>query len=1208
MARSSAIRSGSIGLAGLRAALMAGVVLLPLTYPSLAEETAAARAAAIQTLLDADRPADGEAAARAALGDAMSQHGADSLEAANLNRLLGDALYAQERFAEAEPHFRAALELRGRLLGDASADTAQSANDLGLTLRNLKQFVEAEALMRLALDIRIRAFGPEHENVARSWFALARTLEDKGDNVAGAAAAGKAAEIGRKALGDTSPLVILWSGEQAAMLHNGGDLGAAETLYLKVLAVAGKELPADNTNLATFRQGLANLYRQTKRPELAEPLHRLALDARRKAYGDTSRPVATALEGLGRSLEAQNRYGDAVAAYAEALVIRGETDGSKSAAAADLHLRRGVSLLGLDRAAEAEADFRALLAIHESKGEAISEGAAHAARNIARAAARLDRDAEAETYLKRALDISEKIHGPNALYTGFDLLFLGTHYSGQQRFRDAMPLIERAVSIMDGSEGGKANAAIARAALMNIKFASGARPEAVAIGERALADITEARGHRHPDAARMMVTLAQMREMMGDFDISEKLALDAQAILHEAADGDGALIRIASLMGNIKLGQGKPAEAEEYLRQSLAARAERYGPDSAELQGAYADLGKARFVQGDFEAAVSNMERAVASIEKIASVDAATAFASRTGEIEDAAVARAAVYDHLVKAYDRLADQTGQRPLLAAKAFLTAQRVIESRAAGALAQLAQRQAAGDGALAALVRERQDLVGRWRDGDATLVGLLSKPPGQRNAQREQELRNGLSIVDTRIAAIDRELAERFPDFAGMQRPAPLDVSAVQARLGENEVLLFFADTSALERTAGETYLWAIPKRGELRWVRLPRETAELAAAVRYLRDRLGVGAEVRGAAAMAQASDDGPAAVLVAAHQIYRATLGPAADLIDGKQLVIVPSKRLAGLPFHLLVSEPISAASPDPYRDAAWVARDHAITVLPSVASLSDAGPERAAASDYRAPYIGFANPLLTGRSGTDMRAFDRQACGSGSVTAAETAIDAPPALDVLFEGGAANVDAVRALAPLPETTDEACAIAASLRGAPDAVLLGARATETAVKSLSNDGRLARTSIIHFATHGLVSGDLQGLVEPAIVLTPPQQASATDDGLLTASEVATLKLDADFVILSACNTAAGDGGGEALSGLARAFFFAGARSLMVSHWPVNSDAAVRLATHLTDELAADPKLGRSEALRRAMIAEIARGGASADPANWAPFVIVGAAR
>src|SRR5262245_66451196 len=89
------------------------------------------------------------------------------------------------------------------------------------------------------------------------------------------------------------------------------------------------------------------------------------------------------------------------------------------------------------------------------------------------------------------------------------------------------------------------------------------------------------------------------------------------------------------------------------------------------------------------------------------------------------------------------------------------------------------------------------------------------------------------------------------------------------------------------------------------------------------------------------------------------------------------------------------------------------------------------------------------------------------------------------------------------------------------------------------------------------------IAEPALLLTPPNQPSEEDDGLLTASEAALLKLDADWVVLSACNTAAGDGnatGAEALSGLARAFFYAGARALRVSHWAVDSTSTVRRVT------------------------------------------------
>src|SRR5262249_48969193 len=148
---------------------------------------------------------------------------------------------------------------------------------------------------------------------------------------------------------------------------------------------------------------------------------------------------------------------------------------------------------------------------------------------------------------------------------------------------------------------------------------------------------------------------------------------------------------------------------------------------------------------------------------------------------------------------------------------------------------------------------------------------------------------------------------------------------------------------------------------------------------------------------------------------------------------------------------------------------------------------------------------------------------------------------------------------------------------------LGSDATETVVKRTA----LADYRVVYFATHGLVAGDIKGLGEPSLALTLPKQPSELDDGLLTASEVAQLRLNADWVVLSACNTAAADKpGAEALSGLARAFFYAGARALLVSHWSIDTEAATRLTTSTFVIMKTDAKLGRAEALRNAMLASM----------------------
>lgn len=173
-----------------------------------------------------------------------------------------------------------------------------------------------------------------------------------------------------------------------------------------------------------------------------------------------------------------------------------------------------------------------------------------------------------------------------------------------------------------------------------------------------------------------------------------------------------------------------------------------------------------------------------------------------------------------------------------------------------------------------------------------------------------------------------------------------------------------------------------------------------------------------------------------------------------------------------------------------------------------------------------------------------------------------------------------------------------------DAVVLRAAATETEVKRMT----LSNSRVVAFATHGAMAGEMKGLAEPALVLTPPTEPTELDDGLLTASEIAQLKLDADWVILSACNTAAGDGtpGAEGLSGLAKAFIYAGARTLLVSHWPVASEPTVVITTRMLSE-SAKPGVGRAEAHRRAMLAYLADPAnlAIAHPAYWAGFAVIG---
>ena len=300
-----------------------------------------------------------------------------------------------------------------------------------------------------------------------------------------------------------------------------------------------------------------------------------------------------------------------------------------------------------------------------------------------------------------------------------------------------------------------------------------------------------------------------------------------------------------------------------------------------------------------------------------------------------------------------------------------------------------------------------------------------------------------------------------------------------------------------------------------------------------------------------------------------------------------------------------------------WLVRNHALTVLPSVSSLK-ALRRFAKPSGASKPLIGFGNPLLDGDQDHPLYgnyykkqaalAREKQRCGETTIRDRIASLLGLRGGVARIEtrGGLADLDQLRTQQPLPETADELCTVARNLKADASEVLLGAGATEHKVKALSASGALANYRIVHFATHGALAGQINGASEPGLILSPPVEATEDDDGYLSASEIAGLKLDADWVILSACNTAAGGAkGAEALSGLARAFFYAQARAMLVSHWAVNSDVTVKLITGAVSRLAADKTMGRAEAMRQAMLALIDNGGPEAHPAYWAPFVVVG---
>ena len=489
---------------------------------------------------------------------------------------------------------------------------------------------------------------------------------------------------------------------------------------------------------------------------------------------------------------------------------------------------------------------------------------------------------------------------------------------------------------------------------------------------------------------------------------------------------------------------------------------------------------------------------------------------------------------------------------------------------------------------AITKELGELSQATSAGAAEIMALHARMEAAEKAlpghaeftRRRTAVRDDIDRGEREVKAARAGIIRAFPAYVALADPKPLGVAEAQALLGPDEALVAVLVGSV------KSFVWAI-SRERTEWAEIEIGAKTLSDEVGALRNGLDPLAQqdaegsVGSRAGVVQGFD------LNRAHALYNLVLGPVAPVLAGKRhLIVVPTGPLSSLPFQVLVTAPpvVTGSATEVLRNASWLIKTHALSVLPSVPSLSALRKLPGGGSGTR-PFFGVGDPILDGPDPASRQRGAKQ-----------RAVAAPGRF---YRNGLADVRAVRELTPLPDTADELRTIARVLGAPPEAINLREAASETRVKTTP----LNEYRVVHFATHGLVAGELSGLSEPALVLTPPATPSDADDGLLTASEIAALRLNADWVVLSACNTAAGEGqGADALSGLARAFFYAGARALMVSHWAVYSTAATELTTGTFATLAANPGLGRAEAFRRAMLGLIADGKA---PSYWAPFVVVG---
>jgi CHAT domain-containing protein len=767
-----------------------------------------------------------------------------------------------------------------------------------------------------------------------------------------------------------------------------------------------------------------------------------------------------------------------------------------------------------------------------------------------------------------------------------------------------------------------------------MKARQGRLAEAEADARRALLARLQSVGKYNPVTPKFVMGLAGILVEQGRYAEAETLTrvgIDISRVVGVADESQSTATMLSSLGAVLNLQRNTKEAAAVYAeldkaiagwepqrRETLELTGPRIyslyaaGETEAGIAAAQRLLKRsiARVGEGHFDTATARGTLAVGYMRAGRDADAVREFkaaipilttAARENADDDTTLvaARSDRLQNIVEGYIRLLARHKDDPdsAVSVETFQLADTIRGHSVEQALAASSVRMIAKDPALADLVRKEQDLVKQVNAELGTLNNVLALPASERDENGVKAINGAIDRLRAERDRARSEIGRRFPSYADLIDPKPPTAENIRETLRQGEVLISFY--FGRERS----FVWGVPKDGPVVFAPIAATAGEIESKVRKLREAL------EPQAAMVS---DIPPYDLALAFDLYKLLLGPVeAAWKPAKNLIVVTNGALGLLPLSLLPTasaevkqdeEPLFAG----YRAVPWLARTHAVTTLPSAAALRTLR-QLPNGSDTREPLIGFGDPIFSSAQAEEAA---RDAEAPIQVAATTRGLPLKRRSSPQLEG----VDSAElALLPrLPDTAEELKSIALALEVDPAKVLkLGVVANERTVKTTD----LSRYKIVVFATHGLAPGELNGLTQPALALSAPDVAGIEGDGLLTMEEILALKLDADWVVLSACNTGTGAGAGaEAASGLGRAFFYAGSRALLVTNWSVHSQSARQLTTELFRRQA-DGKLARGEALRQAMIALMDGPGFTdeqgktvfsyAHPLFWTPYTIIG---
>lgn len=775
----------------------------------------------------------------------------------------------------------------------------------------------------------------------------------------------------------------------------------------------------------------------------------------------------------------------------------------------------------------------------------------------ARLAGAADNFAEAEMNYRQALAVEERLFGASSMIVGQSLADLALQVSNQGRFEEAAALFRRATPIIESAADNDARArlesylALDKANQRHYAQALQFAQQATALRRAQIAASTQANAQSGDATTAIPVSqgeLAHALRIQAEMSLRLDDLAGAKAAAEEAlwivTDEPGLPLwwraDTIALVGEINERSGRVVAAEHDLTDARDLNLKLFGTTAPT---ALADLRLGAFYarQQVYPAALAAFHAAFA----IAADDPVARREIAADDIVGFASAELAAGDP--------ASRDGE-------IFRASQLATEGIADQTIAKVAAREAAGNSALSDLIAQEQ-AAERSRDlARVQLAAEYAKSDQERSQDIEQTLEASAKLASANADGLSIKVRQSFPQYASLADPGAAELAAAQAQLASGEALVSFVFGQAT------SYALVVRPHG-FEAVPLAIGAGTLVADVSDLRR------------AFVPALGRLPEFDLKNSYALYQSLIAPLH--LDGvSHLIVVPGPVLSSLPLALLVTEDTAARD---YQHAAWLIRKYALSEVPSPRAFVALGSESAHHAPASRPFLGLGAPLFVGTSGP-----------AGAKALAD--------LTASCQAGPVSADMLRALPPLPGSAHEVETVGARIGGSRADILLGAQATEANFRAQPLD----QFGIVYFATHGILPGELHCEGEPALALSPPASPAATtaSDGMLEASEIAQLKLNADLVVLSACNTAEStDGlGGGALQGLSDSFFAAGARAVLASHWEVPSAATETLMIGVFDP--AFRAQGLAQGLRQAQLALIAKA-PTAHPFNWAAFTIIG---